>query len=474
MSTAAIAVEHLSAGEREARGKAARSEAPRASHAEWSPTPTRANPVDVLEQQAATRVPELVPIRYGRMMASPFAFYRGGAAIMAADLAETPTTSLRVQACGDAHIANFGVYSAPDRSLVFDVNDFDETLPGPWEWDVKRMAASVEIACRQRDEKPTKCRAAVLTAVREYRLAMRSFAGMGNLAVWYSRLDESQLLARFDEEVKPKARDKEIEALQRAARKARGKDSVRALSKLTHEVDGELRFISAPPLLVPIEELLPEAEAADHREIFHELLRRYRATLAHDRRHLLETYRYVHIARKVVGVGSVGTRAWVILLEGGDGQDPLVLQAKEAQPSVLEPYVGASRFHNHGERVVVGQRLMQAASDIFLGWERVTGLDNMERDFYLRQLWDGKGSADIENMPHGRLLAYLKACGWTLARSHARSGDRIAIASYLGSATTFEDALATFAQAYADQNELDHAQLVKAVDEGKIRAQTGI
>ncbi len=465
-----IAIDHLSVAERAARGKAARAEVPRTTHGEWSPPPTRANPVDVLERQAPSRIAELVPIRYGRMLVSPFAFYRGGAAIMAADLAVTPRSGLRAQICGDAHISNFGAFAAPDRTLVFDVNDFDETLPGPWEWDVKRMATSVEIVCRQHDLKPGKRRAAVTAGVREYRTAMRRFAAMGNLAVWYARLDEKELAARFEADVK----EHDIEALRRAARKARAKDSVRALSKLTHEVDGELRFISVPPLIVPIEELLPERHAADLQQIFQGLVRTYRSTLPEDRRHLLESYRYVHMARKVVGVGSVGTRAWVILMVGLDGQDPLVLQAKEAQASVLEPYVGASLFPNHGERVVAGQRLMQAASDIFLGWDQVTGLDDIERDFYLRQLWDGKGSADIEGMTYERLVAYVKACGWTLARTHARSGDRVAIASYMGSGDVFDEAIATFSEAYADQNELDHRALLDAVDNGRVVARTGI
>jgi len=467
---APAAIDHLTVAERAARGKAARAEVPRSSHAAWEPPATRPDPVEVLEQQAPSRVQELVPIRYGRMLVSPFTFYRGAAAIMASDLSNTPRSGLHAQVCGDAHISNFGVFAAPDRKLIFDVNDFDETLPGPWEWDVKRMAASVEIACRQRDLKPGKRRAAVTAAVREYRMAMRRFAGQGNLEVWYARLDEDDLVKRFESDVK----EGDVEDLRRAARKARGKDSLRALSKLTHEVDGELRFLSAPPLLVPIEELLPEGEAQNQAGSLQALIRTYRATLPADRRHLLETYRYVDLARKVVGVGSVGTRAWVVLLVGRDGQDPLVLQAKEAQASVLEPYVGASVYANHGERVVAGQRLMQAASDIFLGWEHLTGFDGVERDFYLRQLWDGKFSADVDNMPYERLVAYVKACGWTLARTHARSGDRVAIASYLGSGDTFDEAIATFSEAYADQNELDHRALLDAVDNGKVVARTGI
>ena len=467
---APAAIDHLTVAERAARGKAARAEVPRSSHAAWEPPATRPDPVEVLEQQAPSRVQELVPIRYGRMLVSPFTFYRGAAAIMASDLSNTPRSGLRAQVCGDAHISNFGVFAAPDRKLIFDVNDFDETLPGPWEWDVKRMAASVEIACRQRDLKPGKRRAAVTAAVREYRMAMRRFAGQGNLEVWYARLDEDDLVKRFESDVK----EGDVEDLRRAARKARGKDSLRALSKLTHEVDGELRVLSAPPLLVPIEELLPEGDAQDQVGSLQALIRTYRATLPADRRHLLETYRYVDLARKVVGVGSVGTRAWVVLLVGRDGQDPLVLQAKEAQASVLEPYVGASVYANHGERVVAGQRLMQAASDIFLGWEHLTGFDGVERDFYLRQLWDGKFSADVDNMPYERLVAYVKACGWTLARTHARSGDRVAIASYLGSGDTFDEAIATFSEAYADQNLLDHRALLDAVDNGKVVARTGI
>ncbi|HEY5143345.1 MAG TPA: DUF2252 domain-containing protein [Solirubrobacteraceae bacterium] len=469
-SNAPAAIDHLSVAERAARGKAARAEVPRSSHAAWAPPARRPDPVEILELQAPSRVPDLVPIRYGRMLVSPFTFYRGAAAIMASDLSLTPRSGLQAQICGDAHISNFGVFAAPDRKLIFDVNDFDETLPGPWEWDVKRMAASIEIACRQRDLKPGKRRAAVTAAVREYRMAMRRFAGQGNLEVWYARLDEDDLVARFESDI----RRQDTEDLRRLARKARNKDSVRALSKLTHEVDGELRFLSAPPLLVPIEELLPADDARDQADIFQSLIRTYRSTLPADRRHLLESYRYVHIARKVVGVGSVGTRAWVILLVGRDGQDPLVLQAKEAQTSVLEPYVGASVHANHGERVVAGQRLMQGASDIFLGWEHVAGMDGVERDFYIRQLWDGKLSADVDNMPYERLVSYVKACGWTLARTHARSGDRVAIASYLGSGDTFDEAIATFSEAYADQNELDHRALLDAVDHGRVAARTGI
>ncbi len=457
------------AEERAEAGRAARQAAPRSGLAEWSPAPGREDPVTVLERQAETRIPELVAIRYGRMLRSPFAFYRGAAAVMAADLAGSPSPGLRVQLCGDAHLSNFGTFAGPDRRMVFDLNDFDETLAGPWEWDVKRMAASVEIAARDRGQQPERRAAVVQAAVQEYRTAMRMFAEQGNLEVWYARMDLQAL-----QETIPVSDSAEAAMLQRAVAKARRKNSLRALTKLTHRVGGRLRFVSDPPLLVPVEELLPAGEAADEVVRAEELIESYARSLASDRRHLLSGYRYVHLAHKVVGVGSVGTRAWVILLEGRDGNDPLVLQAKEAGPSVLEPYAGASGCATSGERVVEGQRLMQAASDIFLGWDRRVGIDGKQRDFYVRQLWDGKLSGDLAGMPARAFAAYTRGCGWTLARAHARTGDRGAIAAYLGSGRSFDKAMVRYATAYADQNERDHAALAEAAASGRIVAEHGV
>jgi uncharacterized protein (DUF2252 family) len=452
--------------ERTAIGKAARAKARRSSHAAWEVPEGRADPVAILERQAASRVAELVPIRHGRMSASPFAFFRGAAAVMAADLATTPVSGLRVQACGDAHLSNFGVFAAPDRRLVFDLNDFDESLPGPWEWDVKRLAASFAIAGRENGLKRKERAAAVLTAARAYREAMRAFAAQGNLELWYARLDVEGAMAEVE-----KQDPEEVKRLRKGVAKARSKDSLRALERLTHEVDGELRIVSQPPLIVPAEELLAEDESRDLRQALMEILKAYRSTLPADRQHLLDGYRFRHIARKVVGVGSVGTRAWIVLLTGADDGDPLFLQAKEAEASVLEPYAGASRFKNHGRRVVEGQRLMQAASDIFLGWCPAVGLDRRSRDFYVRQLWDWKRSAEIERLSPRGLEVYGRMCGWTLARAHARSGDRVAIAAYLGAGDAFDKAIAEFAESYADQSERDHAALVEAIDAGRIAAE---
>ncbi len=456
----------MDAPERAAVGKAARSEVRRSSHAKWEPAEGRADPVAILERQARSRVPELVPIRYGRMSVSPFAFFRGAAAVMAADLATTPVSGLRVQVCGDAHLSNFGAFAAPDRRLVFDLNDFDESLPGPWEWDVKRLAASFAIAGRENGFKRKERVAATRTAVRAYREAMRAFAGQSNLEVWYARFDVEAALGEVEEEDPT-----EVKRVRKGVAKARSKDSLRALAKLAEVVDGEPRIRSEPPLLVPAEELVADSEGHDLNELLSGVLEAYRASLPADRQHLLDGYRMRHIARKVVGVGSVGTRAWVILLTGADDSDPLFLQAKEAEASVLEPYAGASRYKNHGRRVVEGQRLMQAASDIFLGWCPAVGLDGRERDFYVRQLWDWKRSAEIERLTPRGLEIYAQMCGETLARAHARSGDRIAIASYLGASDAFDRAIADFAEAYADQSERDHAALLVAIDAGRIEAQ---
>ena len=458
-----------SPAERTAAGKAARAKVPRSSHGEWKPATDRPDPVELLEDQGTTRLPELVPIRYGRMLVSPFTFFRGAASIMASDLASTPSSGVWVQLCGDAHLENFGAFAAPDRRLVFDVNDFDETLPGPWEWDLKRLAASFAIAGRDRGFDDAKRRTMVLAAVRGYRESMRDLAEASNLDVWYLRLDIAAALEQWGAE----ARNKDVKVAERTLAKARAKDSQRALSKLTHRVNGELRIISDPPLIVSLEELLPGDEARNADDRLREIAESYSATLSHAHRYLLAGYRYVHGARKVVGVGSVGTRCWIVLLQGRDEQDPLFLQVKEAQHSVLEPYTAPSECQHQGQRVVEGQRLTQAASDIFLGWLRTTGLDGEERDFYVRQLWDGKGSAPVDVMPHRNLTVYGQMCGSTLARAHARSGDRIAIAAYLGGGEAFDRAIAAFAEAYADQNERDYEAVKDAVKSGRVTAREG-
>ncbi len=462
---------HLTPEERTARGRAARNEVPRSSHGRWVPADHRPDPVALLEQQAATRVPELVPIRYGRMLVSPFTFYRGAALIMAADLAATARSGLTVQVCGDAHLSNFGVFASPERQLMFDINDFDETLPGPWEWDVKRLGASFEIAGRDRGFSEAQRREIVLAGAAEYRVRMRQAAEMRNLELWYTHVEVTQLF----EQMKADLSRKHLAKAKATVAKARTRDSMQAFAKLTHDLDGERRITSDPPLVVPIEELLPERRQRDEVEAeIRGLIRSYRRTLETDRRHLLEEFELVHLARKVVGVGSVGTRAWILLLRGRDDQDPLFLQAKEAQESVLERFVGKSRYQNHGQRVVAGQRLMQAASDIFLGWQRVNGLDGQVRDFYVRQLRDWKGSADVDNMAPAVMTAYSRVCGSTLARAHARSGDRIAIAAYLGNGDVFDRAIADFSAAYADQNERDYQALRAAVDSGRVTARTGL
>jgi uncharacterized protein (DUF2252 family) len=461
---------HLTPEERASSGKQARASVPRRSHAEWSPAPDRRDPVDILQDQAATRVPELVPIRYGRMLVSPFTFYRGAAAIMAADLAPSPRSGITTQVCGDAHLSNFGLFGTPERELAFDINDFDETLPGPWEWDVKRLVASLVIAGRNNGFRDVDRSDVALAATNQYRTAMWEFAELGNLEVWYSKMAVQdglpQLRAVLD--------DKAMRSAEKTVQKAKTRDSLQAFDKLTHEVDGEPRIISDPPLIVPIEELLPDVDATRFSEGIHELLRTYRRTLLGDRRHLLEDFRFVHLARKVVGVGSVGTRAWIILLLGRDDRDPLFLQAKEAQASVLEPYVGKSRYANAGQRVVEGQRLMQAASDIFLGWERTEGLDGVRRDFYLRQLRDWKGSWPPEGMTVEAMTVYGRICARALARAHARSGDRIAIAAYLGKGDQFDRAIATFAERYADQNERDYEALQSAAKQKRVPVESGI
>ena len=462
----------LAPAERSARGKAIRAEVPRDSHAVFEPSADRPDPIGLLEDQALTRVPELVPVRWGRMSVSPFTYFRGAALPMASDLATTPVSGLAVQACGDAHLSNFGIFGSAERRLVFDVNDFDETLPGPWEWDVKRLAASLEVAARGNGFSGLQRREIVLAAVGSYRQSMRGFAGMANLDVWYAHADMDQLRAQFASQLKARQRKVVDEGLARA----RTRDSMQAVGKLTRIVDGRPRIISDPPLLVPIDELMPEqTDRATIAGQLSQLITGYRRTLETDRRYLLEQFEFCDMARKVVGVGSVGTRCWIVLMLGRDDADPLLLQVKEAEPSVLSRYVGASKYANQGQRVVAGQRLMQAASDIFLGWQRnEAGLDGKPRDFYVRQLRDWKFSIDIETMVPSGLRMYGALCGWTLARAHARSGDRIAIAAYLGGSDVFDRAITQFAAAYADQNERDHQSLLDAIAAGRITAERDV
>jgi uncharacterized protein (DUF2252 family) len=460
----------LTTAERKAQGKAARENAPLESNAEIGPDAGR-DPVGLIIGQAATRVPELVPIRHGRMLVSPFTFYRGAALPMAADLSKVPSSGLRVQLCGDAHLSNFGVFAAPDRRLVFDLNDFDETLPGPFEWDVKRYAASLAVAGRDIGLDPKERKTLVLAGVAAYRTAMADFATKKLLEVWYARLDVDDGL----ELLRAKVGEEALGRTRKAMAKARTRDSMQVLKKLTTVVDGKRTITSNPPLVVPIEELTDQHSADEIMSQMGTLLTQYRRTLNADRRHLIAQFRLVGVARKVVGVGSVGTRAWILLLEADGGQEPLFLQAKEAQRSVLADYCGASKYRNEGQRVVAGQHLMQAASDIFLGWQHVeSGLDGGNRDFYVRQLRDWKYSAVIEQMLLPGLVAYAELCGWTLARAHARSGDRLAIAGYLGKSDKFDRALATYAERYADRTEADHAALSAAVTDGRIEAVTGI
>jgi uncharacterized protein (DUF2252 family) len=460
-------VEQPTHADRVARGKDARGQAPLEAHAEFTPDKSR-DPVGLLLEQAKSRVPELVPIRHGRMLVSPFTYYRGAALPMAADLATTRTSGLRVQLCGDAHLSNFGAFASPSRRLVFDVNDFDETLPGPFEWDVKRLAASLAVAGRVNGFGGKDRRQIVLAAAESYRTAMRAFASQPFMDVWYAHLDVDDAISQLRSQFKAKR----VKATEKMVAEARTQDSMRALGKLTTEAGGQRRIISQPPLIEPVEELFPDMQADEIYKLIREVLGKYQRTLQSDRRHLVEYFTLVQLARKVVGVGSVGTRAWIALMEGGDGTEPLFLQAKEAQPSVLAAYCGRSQYSNQGERVVAGQFLMQAESDIFLGWTHATGPDGVDRDFYVRQLKDWKLSAPIEVMIPAGMRAYASMCGWTLARAHARSGDRVALAAYLGGSDRFDQAITAFAETYADQNERDHAALQAAVKDGRAEATT--
>jgi uncharacterized protein (DUF2252 family) len=466
---------HLTVDERVARGRTARVKAPRGSHGRWAPAPDRPDPVALLEEQAESRVPHLVPIRYGRMLVSPFTFYRGAALIMAADLAATPVTGVTVQLCGDAHLSNFGLFGTPERQMIFDINDFDETLPGPWEWDVKRLAASFEIMGRDRGFAPADRRTVVMAGVAEYRDRMRQAAGMATLGAWYDQLEAGVLLNLVRQETRVKrVSKKEARAFERDVRQAHTRDSTRVFAKRADEIEGELRIVADPPLIVPIEDIIvPGSEWENSEKLIKKLLSSYRRTLGHHH-HPIEEFRYVHTAYKMVGVGSVGTRCYIMLMLGRDHDDPLFLQTKEARASVLEPFVGKSTYRNHGERVVAGQRLMQAATDIFLGWIRIKGLDGVTRDYYVRQFHDWKGGADVENFRVPGAALYARVCGATLARAHARWGDRIAIASYLGQGDAFDRAIADFSAAYADQNERDYEAFAAAVKSGRLTAQTGV
>ncbi len=466
---------HLSVDQRVARGRAARGAAPRQAHGRWAPSPGRPDPVALLAEQSASRVPWLIPIRYGRMLVSPFTFYRGAAVIMASDLAAGPVSGVTVQLCGDAHLSNFGLFGTPERQMIFDINDFDETLPGPWEWDVKRLAASFEIMGRDRGFSAADRRAIVMAGVAEYRNRIRQAAGMGALDAWYDHLEAGMLLKLVRQEVRVnRVSKKEARAFERDVSKAHTRDNTRVFTKRAAEVDGELRIVPDPPLIVPIEDIVtPGSEWEDPAPLIKKLLATYRRTLG-NQHHPLEEYRYVHAAYKMVGVGSVGTRCYIMLMLGRDHNDPLFLQVKEAQASVLEPFAGKSTYRHHGQRVVSGQRLMQAATDIFLGWIRIKGLDGLTRDYYVRQFHDWKGSADVDSMLVPGATLYARLCGATLARAHARWGDRIAMASYLGKGDAFDRAIASFSAAYADQNEKDYAAFAAAVGSGRLPAETGV
>jgi uncharacterized protein (DUF2252 family) len=480
-------VVHPSVEDRRARGKQARTRTSPSAHAEWEPASARPDPVRLLEDQNLTREPDLVPVRHGRMMVSPFTFYRGAAKIMAADLADTPTAGLTVQLCGDAHLSNFGVFASPERALVFDLNDFDETLPGPFEYDVKRLAASFTIGCRNNGFSKADTRAITSASVTAYREAMREFAAMGTMEVWYAHMAADDLLAlvaagkngkngkngKKDAKKDGKNKSRQVVGAQKVLAKARTKDSLQALSKLGELVDGRYRIVSQPPIVVPARDLAASygISADDVGGVIQKQYRAYRATLQPDRRHLLERFEIVDLARKVVGVGSVGTRAFIVLLQGRDERDPLFLQVKEATASVLEDHLPKSRHSQHGARVVHGQRMMQAASDIYLGWTK--GVD-ADRHFYWRQLRDMKGSVDPETMVPAGYHVYARACGWTLARAHARSGDPVAIAAYLGRTDDFDRSITDFSARYADQNEQDYDAFVKEIRSGRLEALEGV
>ncbi len=461
--------EHAERADRAGQGKEARQSVPLRTHADIGSAAGR-DPIGLLLGQARSRVAELVPVRHGRMLASPFAYYRGAALPMAADLASGASSGLQVQLCGDAHLSNFGAFASPERQLVFDVNDFDETLPGPFEWDVKRLAASFAIAAQVNGFSAGVRRRLVVAVGQTYREAMRAFAKQASLDVWYARLDVSRYLEENGSQLRPKG----IRAATAMVTKAHSSDSRQAMAKLTELVDGHPRIINDPPMVVAVEDLFGDVQTDAVYDLIRTVLAKYRRSLQSDRQHLFDQFKLIQVARKVVGVGSVGTRAFVLLLDSGDGNEPLFLQAKEAQPSVLANYCGKSRYPNEGERVVAGQRLMQAQSDIFLGWTRVPGPDGIDRDFYVRQLRDWKASVPIELMRPQGMTVYAHMCAWTLARAHARSGDRVALAAYLGGSTVFDVAVADFAEAYAQQNERDYATFQAAAKDGQLEATTGV
>ena len=446
------------AGRRE-RGKQARKVSPRSAAGTWEPPADRRDPVGIIEEGTKTAIPSLLPIRYGRMSASPFTFYRGTAAIMAADLGPTAVTGINAQLCGDAHLSNFGLYGAPNRSIVFDINDFDETLAGPWEWDLKRLAVSFVLASRENGWDPDVQRSVAATSAAEYRQAMRRFAGMDNVDVWYSRLNTDQL-AKIQ---------KPSKAARKAVRKARGKDSERAARKLSEVVDGRRRIVHEPPLVVPFKDFFEDSDRDRVEQAIPELFGKYRETLQSNRQHLMGSYQLIDLALKVVGVGSVGTRAIMALLQGHDEEDLLFLQIKEAGKSVLAQYGGLTWRRDPGRRVVEGQRLMQATSDILLGWSSIG-----RSHYYFRQLWDMKGSFDTSLADKTAMHQYATVCGWTLARGHARSGDRIAIARYLGKGDVFDTAIADFGMRYADQAERDYQAFMAAADAGRIQLDTSV
>jgi uncharacterized protein (DUF2252 family) len=468
---------YISLDNRRDIGLEARARVPHASHEGWTPAAGRRDPVALLEDQDKSREADLVPVRHGRMSVSPFTFYRGTAKVMAADLAGTPRAGLDVQLCGDAHLSNFGLFASPERTLLFDLNDFDETLPGPFEYDVKRMAASFTIAARNNGFSPDEVRSVTRTSVAAYRTAMADFAGMHTMDVWYSHLAEKDLMRGVRRAAAAaattKGRGKAAREAVKRAGKVRGKahtsDSLQALSKLGEVVDGSYQIVSRPPIVVPARDLaeMYDISADQLTEVIDLQFRSYRATLEDDRRRLLERFKIVDMARKVVGVGSVGTRAFIVLLQGRDYSDPLFLQIKEATASVLEDHLPHSRYKNPGERVVQGQRRMQAASDIFLGWSKGV---QAGYHYYWRQLRDMKGSIDVESMVPMGLSFYAGICGWTLARAHARSGDAVAIASYLGDGKGFDRAIADFSARYADQNDLDFEAFTTAVKSGQLEA----
>ena len=458
-----------------ARGRDARTEAPRSSHGRFEPPPDRPDPVTLLEEQGASRVHDLLPIRYGRMLVSPFTFYRGAALIQATDLSATPTSGVTVQLCGDAHLSNFGLFGTPERQLLFDINDFDETLPGPWEWDVKRLAASFEILGRHRGFSHSDRRTVVMEGVWAYRERMREAAESGTLR-GLVRPSRGRPPPRRDAHGgRPGHTQQEGTPGRRAGCGQSGtRDSMRVFTRRVGKVGDRLRIVADPPVTVPVEDLVePGSEWAQSEVLIKKLSASYRETLGIEH-HPLEEFRYVHAARKIVGVGSVGTRCYILLLVGRDETDPLVLQVKEAQASVLEPFAGTSEYPHHGQRVVAGQRLMQGASDAFLGWQRIKGLDGGERDYYVRQLHDWKGAPEVEEMLVPGATVYARLCGATLARAHARWGDRVAIVSYLGKGDVFDRAIAGFSVAYADQNERDYEALVRAVRSGRLTAETGV